>query len=248
MGKILEVKKINKDYENTRILDDISLSIDKGEFLVVMGQSGCGKSTLLYNVSGMDKPSQGEVFLENKEISKLSEKEISRIRLEKMGFIFQKPNLLNNMSIQENICFPAKELKKETPKEINDKSKKIMGKVGIEKLSNHDIRKVSGGQLQRAAICRALINEPQILFADEPTGALNSSTTYEIMNIFNEINENGTTIMMVTHDTKVAARAERIVYLEDGKIKNQIILGKYKRDEMEKREQKATEWLRAQGF
>ncbi len=248
MNKILEVKNLNKDYDNTRILQNVSFGIDKGEFVVVMGQSGCGKSTLLYSVSGMESAFEGEVYLEGREVSKQSEKEISRLRLEKMGFIFQKPNLLKNLSIEENICFPGLELKARDKKQVKEKAMELMKKVGIEKRAKSDIKKVSGGELQRAAICRALINSPQIIFADEPTGALNSSTTTEIMDVFNKINSDNTTIMMVTHDAKVAARADRIIYLEDGSVKSQLLLGKYVKGEKEKREDKVTEWLKVQGF
>lgn len=248
MNKILEVKNLYKDYDNVRILDNVSLAVDKGEFVVVMGQSGCGKSTLLYSISGMESAFKGEVFLDGKEVSKLSEKDISRLRLEKMGFIFQKPNLLRNMSIEENISFPGMELKEKDKKQVKAKAVELMQKVGIGKIAKSDIKKVSGGELQRAAICRALINNPQIIFADEPTGALNSSTTTEIMDIFNKINLENATIMMVTHDAKVAARADRIIYLEDGSVKSQLIIGKYVKEDKEKREEKVAEWLKTQGF
>ena len=268
----LEVKHMYKEYEENEILKDINLEIQDGEFVAVMGQSGCGKSTLLYCVSGMDRPTKGEVLFGADNISELSEKEMEKVRLNRMGFIFQKANFLKNLSVKDNIMFPALQalapmhaltlnnalilkhariLSPAVPswkKEISTETQKLMKKMDILNIADHDIRKVSGGQLQRAAICRALINKPEILFGDEPTGALNSSATREVMDILNNVNREGTAILLVTHDAKVAARADRVIYLEDGCIKAEIVLGKYNRNTKDEREENLKNWLEIMGF
>ncbi|MGN1138590.1 MAG: ABC transporter ATP-binding protein [Ruminococcus sp.] len=237
----IEVKGLFKSFEGNSILKDINFQIKSGEFVAVMGQSGCGKSTLLYSVSGMDRPTKGQIRFDNRELSELSDKEMQKLRLEHMGFIFQKANFIKNLSIADNIVFPAFQLSKKSRKEIVADAETLMNKMGIISVADRDIRKVSGGQLQRAAICRAMINHPDILFGDEPTGALNSSSTEEVMNILEEINWGGTTILLVTHDAKVAQRAHRVIYLEDGKIKDRF---RVKKDG----EKSLKEWLAKMGF
>ena len=248
MGTILQAKNVCKQYEGNEVLKSISLSIQDGEFVAVMGQSGSGKSTLLYNISGMDTATSGHVFFQGREITALSEEEISCLRLEKMGFIFQSANLLKNLSIWDNIIFPGFQLGKASPRELNNQGEILMKRMGIFEIANHDIKKVSGGQLQRAAICRALINNPIIIFCDEPTGALNLAATKEVMELFNKINREGTAIMLVTHDARVAARADRIIYLEDGEKKAELRLGKYQDEDSLPREKNMIEWLQGMGF
>ena len=206
---MIRVIGLCKKYGDIDILKDIDFHIRKGEFTAIMGQSGCGKSTLLYCVSGMDQPTAGEVYFEERKLSAISEKEMERLRLERMGFIFQKANFLKNLSIEDNIVFPAFQAGEISRGEIVKEAETLMEQMGIRQIADHDIRKVSGGQLQRAAICRAMINHPAILLGDEPTGALNSSATKEVMDILNEINSRGTTVLLVTHDAKVAARADQ---------------------------------------
>ncbi len=218
----IKIKGLGKSFDGNSVLNDVSFQIETGEFVVIMGQSGCGKSTLLYSVSGMDRPTKGQILFDNRDLSALTDKEMQKLRLEHMGFIFQKPNFIKNLSIADNIVFPAFQLGKKSRKEIVADAEALMRKMGIISVADHDIRKVSGGQLQRAAICRAMINHPDILFGDEPTGALDSSSTKEVMDILEQINFDGTTIMLVTHDAKVAQRADRIIYLEDGKIKDEF--------------------------
>lgn len=244
----LEVNGICKSFDGSEVLKNINFQIDSGEFVVIMGQSGCGKSTLLYCVSGMDRPTAGKILFENRELSALSEKETEKMRLQHMGFIFQKANFLKNLSIADNIVFPAFQLGRQKRNDIVKDADALMQRMGILSVADHDIRKVSGGQLQRAAICRAMINHPDILFGDEPTGALNSSATKEVMDILGQINKEGTTIMLVTHDAKVAARADRVIYLEDGKIKDEFISGKYKESDLPLREKCLKEWLIKMGF
>lgn len=255
MRCILEIKRLCKRFKESddlqgTVLNGIDLEIQSGEFVVVMGQSGSGKSTLLYNVSGMDQMTSGTVKFDGEDISTYDDKKMSDLRLSKMGFVFQHAHLLKNLSIQDNIMFPGFKLGKESRAKIIKRAEMLMEKVNIKGVRNHDITQVSGGQLQRAAICRALINKPRILFGDEPTGALNSSSTKEVMDILNQINLGGTTIMLVTHDAKVAARADRVIYLSDGKIEAECTMGKYKMKEAELklREEKIARWLRERNF
>ena len=245
---ILEAKGICKSFEGSEVLRDISFQVEKGEFVAVMGQSGCGKSTLLYSLSGMDSPTGGEVVFEGQRLTDLPEKEMEKLRLTRMGFIFQRANFLKNLSIEDNIIFPAFQAGEKSRQKIVKEAEELMERMGIMSVADHDIRKVSGGQLQRAAICRAMINHPAILFGDEPTGALNSSATKEVMDILEKIHQTGTTILLVTHDAKVAARAERVIYLEDGRIRDEYRPGSLEDAKEGKREETLDDWLAKMGF
>ncbi|WP_342429267.1 ABC transporter ATP-binding protein [Neobacillus sp. FSL H8-0543] len=255
MSKILEarnmIKKVElgKDHE-LLILKNINLEIEEGEFVSVMGPSGSGKSTLLYNISGMDRITSGSVKFKGREIGSLKEEELAKIRRETMGFIFQDINLLKNLSLIDNVMFPALVSKEADKNAVNQKAKKLLEMTGIEKLANHNITQGSGGQLQRVGICRALINDPDILFGDEPTGALDSKSTAEIMSILADINKNGTTVMLVTHDVKVAAKTERILFMVDGTIVAQKKMRKYdvQQDDSKQREESIMKWLVENGF
>jgi putative ABC transport system ATP-binding protein len=254
MKTILEANKINKVYEiskgnQTQVLKDVDIRIGEGEFVSVMGPSGSGKSTLLYNISGMDKATSGTITFCDKELSAMSEDKLAAVRLEQMGFIFQQSNLLKNLNILDNIVFSAFTAKKEGRETIVKRAKKLMEQTGILELADNDITQASGGQLQRASICRALINNPEIVFGDEPTGALNSKATCEVMDILAEVNRGGTTIMLVTHDAKVAAKTERVLFMTDGVIVGEMKLGKYEKDsDLKEREQKLGQWLVGMGF
>lgn len=250
MKAILNVQNLCKSFEDTQVLNDINLKVDEGEFIAIMGQSGSGKSTLLYSISGMDRPTSGKVLFCDKDISKLEDEKMSEVRLKQMGFIFQHSYLLKNLSIRDNIVLPGFKASTLSREQVNQNADALMVKTGIASVADHDIKKVSGGQLQRAAICRALINQPGILFGDEPTGALNSSATREVMDIINSVNTEGTTVIIVTHDAKVAARASRVIFLMDGNIHDELTLGKYEGDEDKKssREKRLSDWLEKQGF
>ncbi|POP33484.1 ABC transporter ATP-binding protein [Lactonifactor longoviformis] len=255
MNTILEVKHLIKEYDvgknsRQRVLHDVSMTIERGEFLSVMGPSGSGKSTLLYTVSGMDRATQGSVRFCDIDFSAMSEDEIAKIRLSRMGFIFQQNNLLKNLNIFDNILLSACLSKRETKQEIKERGKKLMEQTGILQLADRPITQASGGQLQRASICRALMNQPEILFGDEPTGALNSKAAGEIMDILLKINENGTTVLLVTHDIKVAAKTQRVLFMMDGVIAGEKHLGKYQGEagSLKSREQKLTKWLSDLGF
>jgi putative ABC transport system ATP-binding protein len=255
MEIILESKELSKSYVVSKdnqqdILKDVNLSINKGEFTSVMGPSGSGKSTLLYNMSGMDRMTAGSVIFNGQDLSVLSEKELTKLRLNKMGFIFQHIYLLKNLSIFDNIILSAYMAKNMSRKKINHRALDLMKQTGIDKLADHDITQASGGQLQRVAICRALINHPEIVFGDEPTGALNSRSASEIMEILADINRSGTTILLVTHDVKVAAKTERVIFMIDGNIVAEQRLGKYVKEnkDIKAREEKLSRWLMKLGF
>ena len=251
MAKILEVTDLCKTYitdkRQNNVLRNVSFSVSEGEMVAVMGPSGSGKSTLLYTVSGMDSMTSGEVFFSGKSISKLREKELAELRLDEMGFIFQQMYMLKNLSVLDNIILPARQSKANTlsPKEKLERGKELMRKLGIIEIADNDINEVSGGQLQRACICRSMINNPKIIFADEPTGALNRASSDEVMDELCKINGNGTTVMLVTHDAKVAARCGRVLFIVDGNIK-----GEYNNTETDprKRDRALNNWLMEMGF
>ena len=257
MAAALNVKDLCKTYitnkRQNNVLKNVNFKIDEGEMVAIMGPSGSGKSTLLYSVSGMDRPTAGEVFLGEQKITDLSEKELADVRLDYMGFIFQQMHMLKNLSVMDNILLPAyqSEKKDRTREQINAYCKELMRKLEISELADNDITEVSGGQLQRACICRSMINNPKILFADEPTGALNKSAANDVMQELIKLNQEGTTVMLVTHDMKVAAKCSRIMYIEDGNIKGELALEKLtdisNADETQKifkeRQKKVNNWL-----
>ncbi len=253
----LAVKNVCKTYIVNKIqnnvLRNVTFEIKQGEMVAVMGASGSGKSTLLYTVSGMDHVTAGNVNFFGKEISELSNNEMSDLRLDEMGFIFQQMHMLKNLTVYDNIILPAYQSKNGTGKKrreaINDRARELMHKLGISEISENGIHEVSGGQLQRACICRSLINHPKMIFADEPTGALNHQNSQEVMKELIRINQEGTTIMLVTHDMKVAAKCGRIMYIEDGNIKGEFALGKLEElSEMISRERKVSNWLMEMGW
>lgn len=220
----------------------------EGDFVSVMGPSGCGKSTLMFVLSGMDSVDGGNVIFDGRDITTLTEKELSDLRRKEMGFVFQQPTLMKNLNIFDNIILPSLRDNKKNAVKIKEKAKFLMKKMGIEELEKRDITQVSGGQLQRAGICRALMNNPKVIFADEPTGSLNSKSAQEIMNIFYQINAEGTTVMLVTHDPKIAAQTERIMFMSDGKIISEIHLSKYSARNLEDRLKKVTMKMREVGI
>lgn len=245
---ILEIKGLCKSYGSNNVLSDVDLRIDNGEFIAIMGQSGCGKSTLLYCISGMDKPSAGKVYFDGVDMTDMSATQMQELRLKRMGFVFQKTSFLKNLSIIDNIVYPAFQLGKVKRSEIVKEALSLMEEMGISSIRDCDIHKVSGGQLQRAAICRAMINHPDILFGDELTGALNSSTTKEVLSIIDNINKKGTTVLLVTHDANVAVHADKVIYLEDGRIMDILHLGKYDRSNAKVRDAGMKKWLETMRF
>ena len=225
---MINVKNISKSYKDAIVLNNVSLEINKGDFTAVMGPSGSGKSTLLYSISSMDNPDEGEVIFEGIDVYKLSESELSKFRLNKMGFVFQNSQMLKNLSIFDNIILPGMVAKRESIEVVRARATELMSKMGIEDIKDRDIREVSGGQLQRAAICRAMINSPEILFMDEPTGALNSEAASQVMEILKKLNQEGISIMLVTHDAKMASMAKKVIYIKDGRLAGEIKLSNEK--------------------
>ena len=227
MAKVIEVKDLCKTYvvdkRQNNVLKNVNFDVEEGEMVAIMGPSASGKSTLLYSVSGMDVPTSGNVIFDGKDLTKISKNELSEVRLDDMGFVFQQMFMMKNLSILDNVILPGMESKKNkrSKKEVEEYGEELMRKLGIIEAADNDINEVSGGQLQRACICRSMINKPKLLFADEPTGALNRSNSDEVMNEFVKINKEGTTILMVTHDVKVASRCTRVLYIEDGNIRGE---------------------------
>ncbi|WP_438491224.1 ABC transporter ATP-binding protein [Paenibacillus sp. IHBB 3054] len=242
------VKTFGKGKEQVKALNGVNVEIAKGEFVAVMGPSGSGKSTLLFALSGMDEITGGAVKFGDTELSKLRENALADVRRTKMGFVFQQPTMLKNLNLLDNIILPAAhEGKKDTAK-LTQKAKALMKKTGIAGLESRDTTEVSGGELQRAGICRALMNAPEILFADEPTGALNSKSAEEIMGLLVDINTEGTAILLVTHDAKVAARADRVLFTKDGNIVSELPLQKFSGRDMEARGEKVLAGMAAVGI
>lgn len=252
---ILEVKDLCKTYivnkRQNNVLKNVNFSVSDGEMVAIMGPSGSGKSTLLYTVSGMDTLTAGEVRFCGKDIAKLSEKELAGLRLDEMGFIFQQMHMLKNLTVLDNIILPATQSEKanETRKETVQRGHDLMRKLGIIDIADNDINEVSGGQLQRACICRSMINNPKMIFADEPTGALNRTSSDEVMEELTKLNNDGTTIMLVTHDVKVASMCTRVMYIVDGNIKGEYNLGKCdSSSHMRERERALNNWLMEMGW
>lgn len=255
MEKILEVTDLCKTYivdkRQNHVLKNVNFSVKEGEMVGIMGPSGSGKTTLLYTVSGMDDATGGSIRFRNRDLTKLDNKELANVRLNDMGFIFQQMYMLKNLPILDNIILPVVQSKKtnSTRQEKVEKGLALMHKLGIADIADNDINEVSGGQLQRACIARSMVNDPAIIFADEPTGALNRTASNEVMEELVRLNQEGTTIMMVTHDAKVAAKCTRVLYIVDGTIKGEYNLGRYESENtLRERERSLNNWLLELGW
>jgi putative ABC transport system ATP-binding protein len=244
---VLDAHGLTKAFNGHTVLQGLDLQVHDGEFISVMGPSGSGKSTLLYNISGMDTMTAGTVRFAGQDLAGLGQKELARLRLTTMGFIFQHVYLLKNLSLLDNVVLPAYLAGLAPRQELNQRAMALMERTGVADLADRDISEASGGQLQRIGICRALINQPRILLGDEPTGALDSAAAAEIMDILGELNAEGTTIMLVTHDPKVAARTTRVIYLIDGRIVGDRQQTRYSGTGLEQRHLALAEWLLQQG-
>lgn len=240
---ILDARGLTKVFDGHTVLHGVDLQIRAGEFVSVMGPSGSGKSTLLYNISGMDTPSSGRVLFAGQELTSLSQKQLARLRLTSMGFVFQHVHLLKNLCLLDNVVLPAYLADGSTRAEINKRALALMERVNVVELAKRDSSEASGGQLQRVGICRALINQPTILLGDEPTGALDSTASSEIMDILGELNAEGMTIMLVTHDASVAARTDRVLYMVDGRIVGDRSHGRYAGADLDQRQADVVAWL-----
>ena len=229
MSNVLEVKNIEKYYGNksnlTKAIDNMSFKVEKGEFVGIMGASGSGKTTLLNCISTIDKVTAGKIIINNQDITKLKGNKLNQFRREELGFIFQDFNLLDTLTAYENIAL-ALTIQKEKPQEIDRKVKEVASKLGITEILKKYPYQVSGGQKQRIASARAIVTNPQLILADEPTGALDSKSARQLLESFEHLNKKlGATILMVTHDAFTASYADRIIFIKDGKIFNELIKG-----------------------
>lgn len=234
---LLEVKNVKKTYttrfggHQVQALSNVSFGIEEGEYVAIMGESGAGKTTLLNILASLDKPTSGEVLLDGKDITKIKDSNISRFRRENLGFVFQDFNLLDTFSLQDNIFLPL--VLANTPyKKMKDALDPIARQLGIEDLLKKYPYEVSGGQKQRAAVARALITNPKLILADEPTGALDSKASKKLLDFFTQINQSGQTILMVTHSTQAASHANRVLFIKDGEVFHQIYRGNQSNQEM----------------
>lgn len=235
---ILEVQCLKKIYttrlggNQVQALENVSFSVEQGEYVAIMGESGSGKTTLLNILAALDKPTAGKVLLEGRDLTAVKEKELAAFRRDNLGFVFQDFNLLDTFSLKDNIFLPLV-LQSVKPDEMEARIQPIAAKLGISELLNKFPYEVSGGQKQRAAVARALITNPKLILADEPTGALDSKSTDSLLNVFNSINsEEGQTIVMVTHSTKAASRAGRVLFIKDGVLFHQIYKGNSTNEQM----------------
>lgn len=244
---ILSAKDLCKSFAHNggqvHILQHIDLSLYEGDFTVIMGASGSGKSTLLYSLSGMDRATAGEVIYNGKNLVTIKEKKLAELRYTDFGFIFQQMHLVSNLSLFENIAISGYLNKSRATAKVKEDTNELLKKMNISHIKTYLPSQVSGGEQQRCAIARAVINKPKLLFADEPTGALNRKNTTEVLNLLTELNNSGQSILMVTHDIKAALRATRLLYLEDGKIIGELILPPYNRDKEKSREIQVNAWL-----
>lgn len=234
---LLEVNNIRKVYttrlstQSTEALKNVNFSVDNGEYVAIMGESGSGKTTLLNILATFDKATSGSVLLNNLDLSKLKDKELADFRRDNLGFVFQDFNLLDNFSIKDNILLPLV-LANKKYKDMEARLEKVTKPLGIDKLINKYPYEISGGQRQRVAVARAIITNPSLILADEPTGALDSKSTDQLLNVFDKLNEIGQTIIMVTHSVKTAARAKRVLFIKDGVVFHELRKGNATTNEM----------------
>lgn len=244
---ILSAKGVCKSFAHgggqVHVLSQVDIDLYEGDFTVIMGASGSGKSTLMYALSGMDRATAGEVIYGGEDIVKMSEKRLAALRCSDFGFIFQQMHLVSNLTLFENVAVPGYLNKEKSAAEVKARADELLEKMSISHIRSHLPSQVSGGEQQRCAIARAIINEPKLLFADEPTGALNRKNTTDVLDLLTGLNRSGQSILMVTHDLRAALRAGRILYLEDGGIIGELTLPPYDPDEEKSRETQVNAWL-----
>ncbi len=220
-------KTFSQSGVSTAILDQVDIDIFQHDFTVIMGPSGAGKSTLLYALSGMDRITDGKIAYQGKTISRYSESQMARLRSQEFGFVFQQTHLVSNLSLYENVAVAGYVGKKRPPQEAAKRAEALLEQMNVGSAKDRLPALVSGGEAQRAAIARAMINDPGLLFADEPTGALNKSNSEDVLDLLSRLNQSGQSILMVTHDVRATLRGNRILYLEDGKVLDELNLPVY---------------------
>lgn len=244
---ILSAKDVCKSFAHNggqaHVLSHVDIDIYEKDFTVIMGASGSGKSTLLYALSGMDKATSGSVMYQGKDIVKMKEKELSSLRHTDFGFVFQQMHLVSNLSLFENVAVPGYLNKKKSKVEVDARTNELLDRMDLDKIKSHLPSQASGGEQQRCAIARAVINEPKLLFADEPTGALNRKNTKEVLELLSDLNKQGQSVLMVTHDLKAALRGNRILYIADGNIVGDLRLAPYSKEDEASREAQVNAWL-----
>ncbi len=244
---LLSARGVKKEFpgrnEKEQVLKGIDIDIYAGDFTVVMGPSGAGKSTLLYALSGMDNITGGTVFYRGTEISRYREWQMAKLRSHEFGFVFQQTHLVSNLSLFENVAVAGYLDAGKDGRNVRKRAAKLLEQMNVESAKDRFPSEVSGGEAQRAALARAVINNPGLLFADEPTGALNKRNTEEVLNLLTVLNGSGQSILMVTHDIRAAIRGTRILYLEDGRILDEIHFPVFQEEDARNREKKLSEWL-----
>ena len=246
MSELISAKNLIKKFGETQVLNGIDVRIYEGDFTVIMGSSGSGKSTLLYALSGMDRPTDGVILYGEKDLAAASEKELTALRAKEFGFVFQQTHLVDNMTLYENVLI-AGYAAGGNKEDVKTRADMLMEKMNLSHAKDRLPSQVSGGEAQRAAVARAIISNPKILFTDEPTGALNKANTKEVLDLFSALNGEGQTVLMVTHDKSAALRGNRILYLEDGKVIDELKLSVYAPEDTE-REETLTKWLSSLGW
>ena len=246
---ILSARGLCKSYAHdggqNHVLQNVDLDLYEGDFTVVMGPSGSGKSTLLYALSGMDRPTAGELRYGDKNLATMKEKELARLRRKDFGFVFQQMHLVSNLTLFENVAVAGYLDKTTSAAAVRERAASLLERMGLCDVQTHLPAQVSGGEQQRCAIARAVIKTPRLLFADEPTGALNRKNSDEVMALLSELHREGQSILLVTHDLKAALHATRILYLDDGKISGELELPPYDDEKAQSREAQVSAWLRA---
>lgn len=250
---ILSTRRLSKTYVadgvQTHVLGSVDVELYKGDFTAIMGPSGSGKSTLLYCLSGMDAPTSGQVVFEGEDIARFDEERLSALRAQSFGFVFQAANLVSNLTLFENVAVPGYLKRGRNAAETRSAVADLINRMGLSEVASHLPSQASGGQKQRCAVARAVVNEPAIVFADEPTGALNRANSIEVLDLLSELNREGKSILMVTHDVRSAVRGNRVLYFEDGAIRGELDLSPwdlaYAEDEAYvcEREAMANSWL-----
>lgn len=244
---ILSAKGLCKSFAHNggqlHILSHIDFDLYEGDFTVIMGASGSGKSTLLYALSGMDRATAGEVHYRGKNLVTMKEKDLARLRCTDFGFIFQQMHLVSNLTLFENVAVSGYLNKQKSAAQVRTYTNELLEQMSVSHIKTHLPVQVSGGEQQRCAVARAVVNSPSVLFADEPTGALNRRNTTEVLNLLTRLNQDGQSVLMVTHDLHAALRASRLLYLEDGKIIGELTLSPYHANEEKSRETQVNAWL-----